>query len=451
MSESIRRKTKTDLPLAGQILDYVRDRLVIFMPYLNRALLFMEYRFADSEQSAPGEKEILMTDGTFIEADGEEVIRSFRDEPDRLARVYLHMIFHCIFSHPFSLMHLDRELWDIASDIAAENAVLSLSIRELSLPDDIRKTEIIQMTEKQAGGLSAERIYHFLLSGKSRDTEEIKSAAEIMHMDGHALWMSGDEGAMREIYIRQSAADEFEKKVEKWIQLSQSAKTESLSSRKSMGEISGKRKVQAGELVRDNYDYTEFLKQFAVRTEELVINPDEFDYIYYTYGLELYDNMPLIEPLEYRDAMKIVDFVIAIDTSGSCQGYIVKRFLDKTWSLLKNSDIFPERFNLYLIECDSEIQKEIRITCEEDLDSCMSHFEIEGAGGTDFTPVFLRVNELLSEGAFHDLRGLIYFSDGLGKYPAEEPAYRTAFVSVGKGEALPPCPDWVHQFVLDDL
>ena len=47
------------------------------------------------------------------------------------------------------------------------------------------------------------------------------------------------------------------------------------------------------------------------------LNPDEFDYNFYTYGFALYENMPLIEPLEYREVKRIREFVIAIDTSGS--------------------------------------------------------------------------------------------------------------------------------------
>lgn len=31
------------------------------------------------------------------------------------------------------------------------------------------------------------------------------------------------------------------------------------------------------------------------------VNREKFDYVYYTYGLKLYRNMPLIEPLEYRE------------------------------------------------------------------------------------------------------------------------------------------------------
>lgn len=54
--------------------------------------------------------------------------------------------------------------------------------------------------------------------------------------------------------------------------------------------------------------------------EDMQVNDDEFDYIYYTYGLAAYGNMPLVEPLEYKDAKKIKEFVIAIDTSASCRG-----------------------------------------------------------------------------------------------------------------------------------
>ena len=51
--------------------------------------------------------------------------------------------------------------------------------------------------------------------------------------------------------------------------------------------------------------------------ETMKINDDEFDYVFYTYGLKLYKKMPLVEPLEYKEVKRIKEFVIAIDTSGS--------------------------------------------------------------------------------------------------------------------------------------
>ena len=68
---------------------------------------------------------------------------------------------------------------------------------------------------------------------------------------------------------------------------------------------------------RERYDYKEFLRKFSVLKEEMQVDPDSFDYIFYTYGLEHYGNMPLIEPLETKEIRKIEDFVIVIDTSMS--------------------------------------------------------------------------------------------------------------------------------------
>lgn len=73
------------------------------------------------------------------------------------------------------------------------------------------------------------------------------------------------------------------------------------------------------------------------------VNPDEFDYIFYTYGLKLYENMPLIEPLEYREVKRIREFVIAIDTSGSVAGEQVQRFVQKTYNILKSTESFFRR------------------------------------------------------------------------------------------------------------
>ena len=47
-------------------------------------------------------------------------------------------------------------------------------------------------------------------------------------------------------------------------------------------------------------DYREFLRKFSVIREEPEVDTDTFDYIFYSYGLSLYGNMPLIEPQETK-------------------------------------------------------------------------------------------------------------------------------------------------------
>lgn len=77
------------------------------------------------------------------------------------------------------------------------------------------------------------------------------------------------------------------------------------------------------------------------------VNDDEFDYIFYTYGLKLYERMPLIEPLEYKEVKRIKEFVIAIDTSGSVSGELVQKFIQKTYNILKTRKAFHKDKSSY--------------------------------------------------------------------------------------------------------
>ena len=92
------------------------------------------------------------------------------------------------------------------------------------------------------------------------------------------------------------------------------------------------------------------------RGEVMRLDPDEFDYVYYTYGLKLYQNMPLIEPLEYREVKRIREFVIAIDTSGSTSGELVQKFVQKTYNVLKSTESFFSKINLHILQCDADIR-----------------------------------------------------------------------------------------------
>lgn len=56
---------------------------------------------------------------------------------------------------------------------------------------------------------------------------------------------------------------------------------------------------------RKRQDYREFLRKFAVFREEIGVDPDTFDYTFYSYGLQMYGNMPLIEPQETKEVKKL--------------------------------------------------------------------------------------------------------------------------------------------------
>ena len=181
--------------------------------------------------------------------------------------------------------------------------------------------------------------------------------------------------------------------------------------------------------------------------EAMKINDDEFDYIFYTYGLQLYDKMPLIEPLEYKDIKQIKEFVIAIDTSGSTSGELVQVFMQKTYNILKSTESFAKRINLHIIQCDAEIQEHIKITSQEEFDEYLKRMEILGLGGTDFRPVFEFTQKLIDEKEFTNLKGLIYFTDGYGTFPKNKPPYDTAFVFVDDNNNNYDVPPWAIRLV----
>jgi predicted metal-dependent peptidase len=204
------------------------------------------------------------------------------------------------------------------------------------------------------------------------------------------------------------------------------------------------------EATRERYDYTEFLKKFMVRGETVQINDDEFDYIYYTYGLSAYGNMPLVEPLEYKDSNKIKDFVIAIDTSASCRGDLVQAFLQKTYNIMQQGENFFNKINVHIIQCDNEVQQDTVIRKREDMDLFMKNGKLTGFGSTDFRPVFEYVERLREEGEFDNLKGLLYFTDGYGIYPESMPDYDVAFVFLHEDEQAPGVPPWAIRLVLEE-
>ena len=200
---------------------------------------------------------------------------------------------------------------------------------------------------------------------------------------------------------------------------------------------------------RDDVDYRAFLRRFAVPREVLAVDGDGFDYSYYTYGLRLYGNLPLVEYPETREEKRIEDFVIAVDTSMSTNGELVRQFLACTYAILRSTETFTRKVNIYIIQCDNQVRSETRITDLEELRRYMEAFELTGGSATDFRPVFERVRELQAEGAFQSLRGLIYFTDGMGIYPQKRPPYDVAFVLLEEPPLSVNMPPWAIRLVLD--
>lgn len=197
-------------------------------------------------------------------------------------------------------------------------------------------------------------------------------------------------------------------------------------------------------------DYRELLKSLSAWREETGVNQEEFQYSWYLYGLQLYGSLPLIEPLEYREERKIADLVIVIDTSGSCEKELVQIFLEETRGILEQERLFFRQFCLHIIQCDNRVQRDDCIHSREEFEKYLEEITVQGGGGTDFRPAFQRIEELRKAGELASLRGVLYFTDGCGRYPEQEPDYQVWFVMLqGRYDAID-MPSWVHRLILEE-
>lgn len=442
-------KNKNISRIAAELMSLTRRRLSAELRHISPAILALH--------PIPGEIS-LQTSGTLLFYSPAFIICEYRKDRRMLFRDYLHCMFHCLFRHQSRSRDHIRKYWDLACDIAVES-VLDGFAPDILGTTEPEKKKILTELRKLLRSLSADNIYFELIARELTEDrlEELKS---LFLIDDHQLWYNSpdidaiEEALSLENTVNVLKEDDFfleqEDADETWKDIARDVKAKIDFTVKEYGDGTSHQITDPEEITQEHYNYADFLKRMAVPTEAMGMNDAEFDYIFYTYGLQLYGDMPLVEPLEYKETKKVRELVIAIDTSESTKGDQVKAFLNKTCSILQSRDNFSSRFTLYIIQCDSVIEDVVRITNQGDIERYIDNMKIYGLGGTDFRPVFHYVDDLLSNGKFHDLKGLIYFTDGHGRFPDYKPAYDAAFVFIREYYDNPPLPPWAIRVIMEE-
>lgn len=416
-----------------EILQAARNELYLHLPYLDAALCALRFE--------PGADRTM-----FIAADGESLYYSgaylsdrFLRSPAAVNRIYLHTILHCILRHIAKKRGRDSAVWDLSCDIAAESILDELAYPCVAVPAarPLRQKIYGELRETMKV-LTAEGIYRELLRQKLPEYELARLQREFF-ADDHGLW--DPEGQDDEKQQRQD---------QRWQDLAGRAQT-------AMDTVLGGQ-AQGGEAIyeqvkvasRESVDYRAFLRRFAAYREVMEADGDAFDYTFYTYGLQLYGNMPLIEPPETREEKRVEDFVIAIDTSMSTSGEMVRAFLEETYSILRSASAFTRRVNIRVLQCDNQLRRDDAIASLDELRSYMESFQLSGGSATDFRPVFEHVDRLREAGVFTQLRGMLYFTDGMGIFPKKRPDYETAFILTGEPPMAVSFPPWAIRLVLGE-
>lgn len=417
--------------LAENIMTLARNTLMVHLRFMDRAISHLTLT-CDGEIP-------FATDGRALYYEPWTVLQRYQAEPNAVNRDMMHALLHCVFRHWFVGQDIDRARWDAACDAAVECAISDLHSPVLQSQREVNQLMTLEMLHREVGTMTAERIYRWL-GEQDYDEDDLYRLRRELKADEHGLWYGGPEPDAE----RQQDVDDLE---QMWQDVSRRMQTELETMRQ---EAAGVLVQNLRSLNRAKHDYTAFLRRFGVRGEVVRLSDEEFDNNYYTYGLSLYGNVPLIEPLEYREQKRIRDFVIAIDTSGSVKGDVVQSFIQHTHDILSKQENFFTKVNMHIIQCDDQIREDVHITGREEFQAYIKTMQIKGLGQTDFRPVFARVEELIRRRELTDLRGLLYFTDGLGTFPEKKPPYDTAFIIHTDDYHEVQVPPWAMHMVLTE-
>ena len=299
--------------MAGRVLDEVRTEIYLALRYLDGALARLGYAADLSVRS-------LATDGEKLFYPPEHLLDIWKKNPVFVNRAYLHTLLHCIFLHLWTRSGREKVYWDTACDIVAEGIIDSLHDPAFKRPVSWTRQKTEQLRKSQRL-ISPAAVYSWLLE---LPEDEFTALRREYYTDDHRYWP--DEQQMA---ANPSAGED-------WKRESSRVQSELETHGSEQGDQAEAiaAQIKAGKSRRS---YREFLRRFCALREEIKIDPDSFDPGLYTYGLSLYGNLPLIEPQETREAFKVQELAIVIDTSMSCSGELVRRFLESL-SAVHNPD-----------------------------------------------------------------------------------------------------------------
>lgn len=260
-----------------------------------RNQLYLNMRFMDCALSAlffQGDMGVhpVGTDGTVLYYQPEELMEQFRRSQEKVNRIYLHSLLHCIFLHCFPEKDeegnpaVDVQYWNLACDITVENIIDGLYLKCVHQPASMVKRQALKLILEEGKVMTAQRIYRRLQTLHLPENKMQELRREFTQ-DDHGKW-----------YENHPNSPQMSQRKKNWDDIRNRMQTEMETFSKEAGEGGETLVDQLRAQNQNRYDYKEFLRKFSVLKEEMKVDMDTFDYIFYNYGMNLYGNMPLIDP-----------------------------------------------------------------------------------------------------------------------------------------------------------
>jgi len=367
-----------------------RVQLLLKNPFFGYLASYLELKEHESEYPTG-------TDGIRLYYFPEKIDRL---EDEEIEGVFAHEVMHLALGHIWRRGSRAKRLWNMAADYAI-NAILKDQFR---LPEGI-------LYEKEFENKSAEQIYNELLK------EDNLPGGEADTIDDHGVWDNTEQGGGDKVkqpdsrpgaaLDKPTEANEASEDVELWKQRAMDKPTEASKDE----ELWKQRAIEAaavakhqgmfplgiarviGELAYPRLNWHQLLHQYIKQRSS-----DDYDWMRPDKRLLQYG---VYYPSSKSEMLKIA---VAVDTSGSVSDEQLDEFLAEMRNILQSFSSFQAR----LLACDAAVHADMMAVHDSDFEpflKCLS-----GGGGTDFRPVFSKIDDDPPE-------VLVYLTDGDGKYP----------------------------------
>ena len=371
----------------------------------------------------------------------------------------LHIILHGILGH-FSMRNQfqNREVLDCCMDLEVFQMLLKVSQLEINTDELDWQQQGLLKSLKEEKAVSARKRYQKMTS---EDVDRLSCAKKWFFFDHHDTWSGGKEYHLcieisfeNSEFSSEPVAGKQDENSDLWNQMGalafgqQACRKDLLQQALQCGgrtwgaETGGQEERYRADSCQGR-NYLEVLEELFRYHERFLEQEDSMDKTLYLYGLREYGKVALIEPEEYKEVPMLSNVVIALDTSGSCSGHIMSRFIREIGNLFRDVMAKGEFEHIYLLQCDTKIQKVECFRHPEEIPHEME-LAVKGFGGTDFRPVFQWVEKQKKEDWTPDL--LLYLTDGFGDYPDKEPGYPVYFVLSERSES--DMPKWIKKLYL---
>ena len=297
--------------ISYEIIDESIKDLLMNFKFLDLALSSISFSSIDSDQISQ-----IGTDGKIIYFNSNYLIEKFKEVKTETTinntRMIMHSLLHCLFYHPSVMINEDtivESLWDLACDIVTEYMIDDFNNPIFGSKKTSKEAEKINVYIKIKNHLIkkfnndnfiVKNLYRYLLDCSYEQVELYK---KLFTIDEHYNWN----------YFKNEDEEQISEDKEKWDKVVEYTKTGIDILEKIKGTKPSELHNQLKVLTSTKYDYKKFLLRFMEYKEEIGVDLDTFDPIYYTLGLSLYKNVPLIEYNEVKEIKRIEDLVLIID------------------------------------------------------------------------------------------------------------------------------------------